>query len=52
METRCYTCPHFSGTNHNFNTHAKSILTEQMRHIDIEKEKNKEKLKQRKTSGY
>ena len=29
----------------NFNTHAKFILTEQLHHID--KEKNKERLKQR-----
>ena len=38
---------HFSGKSHNFNTHAKFILTEQMRHIDINKEKNKERLEQR-----
>ena len=38
---------HFSGKNHNFNTHAKFILIEQIRHIDIDKEKNKERLKQR-----
>ena len=37
---------HFSG-NHNSNTHAKFILIEQIRHIDIDKEKNKERLKQR-----
>ena len=37
----------FSDKSHNFNTHAKSILIEQMRHIDIDKEKNKERLKQR-----
>ena len=36
---------HFSGKNHNFNTHAKFILIEQIRHIDIDKEKNKERLK-------
>ena len=51
METRCYTCKpashHFSGKNHNFNTHVKFILIEQIRHIDIDKEKNKERLKQR-----
>ena len=38
---------HFSGKNHNFNTHAEFILIEQIRHIDIDKEKNKERLKQR-----
>ena len=38
---------HFSGKRHNFNTHAKFILIEQIRHIDIDKEKNKERLKQR-----
>ena len=38
---------HFSGKSHNFNTHAKFILTEQIRHINIDKEKNKETLKQR-----
>ena len=38
---------HFSGKNHNFNTHAKFLLIEQIRHIDIDKEKNKERLKQR-----
>ena len=38
---------YFSGKNHNFNTHAKFILIEQMRHIDIDKEKNKERLTQR-----
>ena len=32
---------HFSGKNYNFNTHAKFLLTEQIRHIDIDKEKNK-----------
>ena len=37
---------HFSGKNHNFNTHAKFILIEQIRHIDIDKEKNKERPKQ------
>ena len=36
---------HFSGKNHNFNTHAKFILTEQIRHVDTEK--IKERLKQR-----
>ena len=41
------TSRHFSGKNHNFNTHTKFILTEQIRHIDIDKEKNKERLKQR-----
>ena len=38
---------HFSGKNHNFNTHAKFILIEPLCHIDIDKEKNKERLKQR-----
>ena len=38
---------HFSGKSHNFNIHAKFILTEQIRHIDIVKEKNKKRLKQR-----
>ena len=37
---------HFSGKNHNFNTRAKLILTEQVRHVDIDKEKIKERLKQ------
>ena len=31
----------FSGKNHNFNAHAKFTLIEQIRHIDIDKEKNK-----------
>ena len=38
---------HFSGKNHNFNTYAKFIVIEQIRYIDIDKEKNKERLKQR-----
>ena len=38
---------HFSGKNHNFNTHAKFILIEQIRHVDIDTEKIKERLKQR-----
>ena len=47
MEARCYTCkPPFLGKNHNFNTHAKFILTEQIRHVDIDTEKIKENLKQ------
>ena len=37
---------HFSDKSHNFNTHAKFILIEQIRHINIDKEKNKERLKQ------
>ena len=37
---------HFSDKSHNFNIHAKFILTEQIRHIDINKEKNKERLEQ------
>ena len=32
--------------NHNFNTNVKLILTEQINHIDIDIEKDKEKLKQ------
>ena len=47
METRCYTCK-----NHNFNTHAKFILIEQIRYIDMDKEKNKERPKQGENSGY
>ena len=38
--------PHFSDKNHNFNTHAKFTLIEQLGHIDIGKEKNKERTKQ------
>ena len=38
---------HFSGKNHNFNTHVKFILIEQIRHVDIDTEKIKERLKQR-----
>ena len=38
---------HFSGKSHNVTIHAKFILIEQIRHIDIDKEKNKERLKQR-----
>ena len=34
---------HFSGKNHNFNTHVKFTLIEQARHIDIDKAKNKER---------
>ena len=37
---------HFSGISHNFNTHAKFILIEQIHH-NISKEKNNERLKQR-----
>ena len=50
METRCYTCKSsffMQKPSKNFNTHAKFILIEQIRHIDIDKEKNKERLKQR-----
>ena len=36
---------HFSGKNHNFNTHEKFILIEQIRHINIDKEENKYRLK-------
>ena len=43
---------HFSGKNDTFNTHAKFILIEQIIHVDIDAEKNKERLKQMKTSGY
>ena len=32
---------HFSGKNHNFNTHAKFKLIEKIGHIDIDEEKNK-----------
>ena len=38
---------YFSGKNHNFYSHTKFILIEQMRHINIDKEKIKERLKQR-----
>ena len=38
---------HFSGKKHNFNTHAKFILIEQTRHVDIDTENIKERLKQR-----
>ena len=38
---------HFSGKNHNFNTQAKFILTEQIHHVNIDTEKIKERLKQR-----
>ena len=38
---------HFSGKNHNFNTHVKFILIEQIRHVDIDMEKIKERLKHR-----
>ena len=38
---------HFSGKNHNFNMHAKFILIEQICHININHEKDKEMLKQR-----
>ena len=38
---------HFSGRNHNFNTNAKFILIEQTRHVDIDTDKIKERLKQR-----
>ena len=38
---------HFSDKNHNFNTRAKFTLIEQICHIDIDKEKNKGRLKQR-----
>ena len=37
----------FSDKDHNFNTYAKFILTEQIRHININTEKNKGRLKQR-----
>ena len=37
----------FSSKNHNFNIHAKFILIEQIRHVDIDTEKIKERLKQR-----
>ena len=38
---------HFSGKSHNFNTHATFILIEQIRHVDIDTEEIKERLKQR-----
>ena len=38
--------PHFSGKNHNFNTYAKFILTEQMRHINTDTEKIKTKKRE------
>ena len=38
---------HFSGKSHNFKTHAKFILIEQIHHNDVDKEKNEERLKQR-----
>ena len=38
---------HFSDKNHIFNINAKFILTDQIRHIDIDKEKNEERLKQK-----
>ena len=38
---------HFSGKNHNFNSHAKFIMIEQIHHVDINTEKNKERLKER-----
>ena len=41
---------HFSGKKHNFNTHAKFILIEQILHVDIDTGKIKERLKQRKNS--
>ena len=31
---------HFLGKNHNFNTHAKFILIEEIRHVDIDAKKN------------
>ena len=37
---------HFSGKNHDFNTHVKFILIEQIRHVDIDTEKIKESLEQ------
>ena len=39
-------CRHFSGENLNFNRRAKFILTEQIRHVDIDTEKIKERLRQ------
>ena len=38
---------HFSGKDHNFNIHEICILIEQIRHTDIDKDKNKERLMQR-----
>ena len=37
----------YTGKNHNFDIHAKFILIEQIRHVDIDMEKIKERLKQR-----
>ena len=36
----------FSGKNHNFNTHAKFILMEQIRHIGIDTERIKERQRE------
>ena len=36
---------HFSGNNHNFNTHSKFILIEQIPHVNIDTETIKESLK-------
>ena len=41
---------YFSGKNHNFNTNAQFILIEQIRHVYIDTEKTKERLKQRENS--
>ena len=38
---------HFAAKNHNFSTYAKFILIEHICHIDIDEEKNKERLKQK-----
>ena len=38
---------HFSEKDYNFNTHAKLILIELLRHINIDKEKSMERLKER-----
>ena len=38
---------HFLGKNHDFDTHSKLILIEQIHHVDIDTEKIKERLKQR-----
>ena len=37
----------FSGKSHNFNIQARFILIEQIRHVDIDMEKIKERLKHR-----
>ena len=38
---------HFPGETQNFNPHSKFTIIEQIHHINIDKEKNKERLKQK-----